>query len=73
MDKMDTQAKEKLALAEAKYQKLITILRAMHQVPLRKSGKLDALEKELPELAKQYRSITEQKANCSAEKDKKEN
>ena len=48
-------------------------MRAMHQVPLRKSGKPDALEKELPELAKQYRSITEQKANYSAEKDKKEN
>lgn len=28
---------------------------------------------ELSDLAKQYRSITEQKANCSAEKDKKEN
>ena len=48
-------------------------MRAMHQVPLRKSGKPDALEKELADLAKQYRSITEQKANCSAEKEKKEN
>ena len=42
MDKMDTQAKEKLALAEAKYQKLITILRAMQKVVVAFSGGVDS-------------------------------